>query len=304
MQHLIVACYAIQADKAWFRREVPQEAPALARITDDLTLRAQELPGEGEFAAAAKRAEGIFRIKPQPVLSARSVQALARAAQDYAREHQADAEALAAELDKNARTLGLHSGAPRVQTAWAASGLLGRVVVARNPTAVIRELATGLPRDNAIYYAHLQSARALAGKLRDLRWQVLDEIAVRADEQDQAQANAVIAPLRKAARHDEHEQPLAEPLRIADKAALDLVLEWNRTGPSALPVDVQFVSEAGSMPGHSALTVQPDMGGAGRHQEPARVAAKDVPALLEEIRQQAASHPDADFEITWRVIDR
>jgi hypothetical protein len=302
VQNLIVACYAIQADKAWFRRDVPQEAPALGRITDDLALRSQELPTEEEFVAAGKRAEGIFRIKPQPVLSARSVQALAQAAQGYAREHQGNAEALAAELDKHARTLGLDDDDPRVRTARVICALLSRLTAAPDATTVVRELAAELPRENAIYLAHLESAELLVGVLRERNWRVLDDIAARADEQGQEQASAVIEPLRRAARHDEHELRLAGPLRTADKAALDLMMEWTRH--SALTVVPEFGSAVRLESGQPALTVRPVFGTTVRRQEPVRVAARDVPALLEEIRELAAAHPDADFEITWQVIDR
>ena len=119
-----------------------------------------------------------------------------------------------------------------------------------------------------------------------------DDIAARADGQDQAQAGAVIEPLRQAARHDEHETRLAAPLRTADKAALDLMMDWTRQSPQYREVK-QAVAEA-----------EPRLGLQANRRESARVAAADVPALLDRIRELAATRPDADFEITWQVIDR
>ncbi len=100
---------------------------------------------------------------------------------------------------------------------------------------------------------------------------------------------------------------LAAPLRTADKAALDLMMEWTRQ--AALTVTPEFGSEARRESSHSALTVTPEFGGPElgsrvRRPESARVAARDVPALLDQIRELAAAQPDADFEITWQVIDR
>jgi hypothetical protein len=292
VQNLIIACYAIQADKAWLRSGVPQQAPALARITDDMTLRGQELPTEEEFAAASRRAEGIFRIARQPVRSARSVQALAQAAQRNATGRLAAAEALAAELDKHAPTLGLDAAAPRVQTARITCALLSRLVAAPDATAAVRELATELPRDNAIYLAHLESAELLTDVLRKPDWRFLDDIAARADGQDQAQVSAIIDPLRRAAWHDEQEIRLAAPLRAADQAAIDLMMEWTRQSPQYREIR-QAVAEAA-----------PGLGLQARQRESSRVAAQDVPALLDRIRELAATRPDADFEITWQVIDR
>ena len=74
---LIVACYAIQADKAWLRGGRPVEPPKLDKIPDDMVLRSQELPTPEEFELASTRAAGIFRVTREPVRTARSVHALA-----------------------------------------------------------------------------------------------------------------------------------------------------------------------------------------------------------------------------------
>ena len=79
VQNLLIACYAIQADKAWLRAGRPAEPPKLDKIPDDMVLRSQELPTEEEFDTASARAAGIFRIQRQPVRTARSVHALADA---------------------------------------------------------------------------------------------------------------------------------------------------------------------------------------------------------------------------------
>ena len=89
-----------------------------------------------------------------------------------------------------------------------------------------------LPRENAIYAAHLKEAASLTAVLRGRNWQVLDDLAVRADDDarasddGRAEAVAIITALRAAARRDEHEAPLAAPLRDADRAALNLMMQW------------------------------------------------------------------------------
>ena len=92
--------------------------------------------------------------------------------------------------------------------------------------------------------------------------------------------------LREAARRDEHETPLAEPLLAADRAALDLVMEWTRKPkPDAEPRPEPVASEP-------APVTRPVT----------RVHARDVPAWVEKICEAADANPDAEFEISWRIV--
>ena len=160
IQNLVVTCYAIQADKAWLRAGQPVPMPhSVLDVADDMILRGQELPAEDEFDLASERAAGIFRATRQPVRSTRSVQALAHAVNDKVRDSRPFVEALAAELDKHAKTLGLDDRQPRAVTSRIVTGLLARLSAAPDATATLRQLATAdLPRENAIYAAHLASA--------------------------------------------------------------------------------------------------------------------------------------------------
>ena len=78
-----------------------------------------------------------------------------------------------------------------------------------------------MPRENAIYRAHLASAGSLATELRGRNWTVLDELSALAATGNDPAAGQILDVLRTAARRDEHEMALAAPLRQADQAALD-----------------------------------------------------------------------------------
>ena len=119
VQNLIIACYAIQADKAWVRAGRPIDVPKLDKITDDMVLRGQELPSEEEFETASARAQGIFRIQRQPVRSVRSVHALADAIRRNATGRLPAAQELTDELADHASTLGLSDDEPRMATSAA-----------------------------------------------------------------------------------------------------------------------------------------------------------------------------------------
>jgi hypothetical protein len=292
VQNLVIASYSIQADKAWLRGGQPIDAPALGRITDDLVLRGQELPSEDEFELASRRGMSFFRVSRQPVRSARSVRALAQAAQRGANERLAAAEELAAELVKHATTLGLDDSAPRLETARAVVVLLARLVGAATATQAVRELAAELPRENAIYAAHMENAVPLTRELRTRNWQVLDQLAAADDD---TEAASTLMPLRETARRDEHEAALAGPLHVADEAAIALVMSRakQRTAVLEVPVTAQ------------AVAVRAE--GAPSDADPAassRVKARDVPALVDQIRAAAAANSDAEFEITWRIVRR
>ena len=75
---LLVACYAVQADRAWIRAGQPIPPPDLGRITPDMVLRR---PGTARprrsSRLANERAASVFGLARQPVRSARAVQALA-----------------------------------------------------------------------------------------------------------------------------------------------------------------------------------------------------------------------------------
>lgn len=281
VQNLLVICYAIQADKGWVRAGQPAPMPqSVADVTDDMVLRGQELPVEDEWKKASARAVGIFRVAQQPVRSTRSVQALAQAVKDKVRDMRPSAEALARELEEHAETLGLDDVQPRAVTSHIVIGLLAMLAAAPDATTTLRELASAdLPRENAIYQAHLANAGKLAEALRGRNWQVLDDIAKRAD--DSPEAAAIVDTLREAAGRDEHEAPLERPLCAADQAALNLVMAWTRK-PQPDP---------GPEPARDPKLV-----------EVVRVRARDVDALLTKIHEAADANPEAEFEITWRII--
>jgi hypothetical protein len=341
VQNLLIACYAIQADKAWIRSGGPIDPPWLQAITEDMELRSQELPTDEEWELAMRRAQAIFHASKQPVRSTRSVRAVARAVTEKGNVLRDAVDSLAAELAAHARTLGLDAESPRTRTSQAMTTLLARLAAAPDATTVLRELAAAdLARDNAIYQVHLDRAGQLAATLRDLRWDALDDMAARTDADGQPEAAAIIGRLRDAAGRDEHAVRLAPTLDEADRAAFALIRAWSRTAaPDRAPGSADGMQPGGShgarsmspgvsagmrdiRPGGSsagALTTQgpeaesrsglgtgPDPG-AGALPRPAfRGRGRDVVAALADIQAEiqaaADASPDAEFEITWRIV--
>ncbi|MGH3251361.1 MAG: hypothetical protein ACRDOI_34850, partial [Trebonia sp.] len=319
VQNLVVVCYSIQADKEWLRGGQPIVMPAVARVTDDMALRGTELPTEAEFETASRRAEQIFGVARQPVRTTRSVRALGQEIRIRAAGRLQAANSLAVELDEHAQTLGLDGGQPRQVTVRIVGLLLARLEATADPTQTLRVLAdVELPRENAIYLAHLESAAGLAAAIRDRNWPVLDDLPARADSGDDSQAGQILAALRQAASRDEHETALAGPLLKADKEALELMMARTRSQPSGMPVPGS-AGRPGFAPGSPpapVISAQEQNRNQDRTEErtgptldrsfpsPARIPARDVPAALEKIRAAADANPDAEFEITWRIVTR
>ncbi|HZR52088.1 MAG TPA: phage resistance protein [Streptosporangiaceae bacterium] len=295
VQDLVIACYAIQADRAWARPAGTVMAPPeLAAIRPEFVLRSQEQPSQEEFDTASRRAEGIFGVARQPVRSNRASNAIARGVRQRAGDLLTAAEALTEALEMHARTLGLDDSSPRFATARALSGLLNQLAGTTESTALIRALAAaGLPRENAIYRAHLDNARTVTTGINATRWQVLDRLATVTDGENAAAAGTLLGELRSAARHDEHEVGLAETLRQVEQRATALFLDAAAKRSTVPSLDVAAEPEP-----------KPENPELGPVVQVRRARGANVLHVVEEICTAADASPDDEFEITWRVVPR
>ena len=296
---LLVACFAVQSDRAWFRAGQPVlPPPEIGRITPDMVLRRQELPGEEEFALAGERAGSMFGLGSQPVRSARAVQALAAELRSRAGGLLPAAESLVTELERHAETLGLADDSPRLVTARTAAELLNRLTGLADSTALLRALAASeLPREGAIYRASLTTAAELTASLGRVRWEILDRLAAAADggggegrgrRVDQGPAEQRGQPRRAsgaAARRSRSGR--AGRHRPADPGAAT-----TPELPGSDRVEVRLPSGSPPPP--------PAEDGPGRFAR--RVTAREVAAVVEELRETADKNPGASFDISWRIV--
>jgi hypothetical protein len=300
---LLVACFAVQSDRAWFRAEQPLlPAPDIGRITPDMVLRRQELPSEEEFSLASDRAVSVFGLGRPPVRSARAVQALAAELRIRAGQLLPAAESLAAELARHGETLGLDDDSPRLVTARTAADLLNRLTGLADSTALVRALAASdLPREGPIYRASLNSAAELTATLARLKWQVLDQLAALAGAggANAAAAESIRDQLGSAASHDEHQVTLERPLDQAEQAAISLLIDVPRPDPAHLgPVhpdeEHHGQQDKDEILGPDEPVPHPWVR---RH-----AAAAEVASVVEELCETADQHPSASFEISWRIV--
>ncbi|WP_119727666.1 phage resistance protein [Thermomonospora amylolytica] len=286
---LLVACYAVQSDRAWMRAGRAIDPPDIGRIHPDMVLRRQELPSEEEFERAADRALRVFGLERQPTRSARTVNALASALRTRINESLLSVEALASMLKGHCGTLGLDDESPRMVTARTAANALNRLAGITDSTELVRALASvDLPREGEIYQAHLRTAQALRTHLSQLRWPILDQLVELAASRgpQAAPAQGILDGLRAAARLDELQVSLKKPLEDAERAAIELVLQR----PDPVPPPITRPDPPKPQPGDETdptVTRQID--------------TVDIETLITELRQAVKENPGR-YEITWRRI--
>ncbi|MGI8447170.1 MAG: phage resistance protein [Streptosporangiaceae bacterium] len=295
---LLVACFAVQSDRAWFRAGQPVPPPEIGRITPDMMLRPQELPSEGEFGLAGERAGSVFGLGSQPVRSARAVQALAAELRSRAGSLLPAAESLVSELERHAATLGLADDSPRLVTARTAAELLNRLTGLADPTALLRALAASdLPREGAVYDASLAGAGELTASMGRVRWQILDQLATVAGGGAGPKAEvaaSVSDQLSSAARHDEHQVKLRGALDQAERAAIDLLIQVPPPAGPPGPVPAGIRPPGGPPPPPPG---ESDPGAFAR-----RVRASEVAAVAAKLRETADKNPGASFDVSWRIV--
>lgn len=305
IQNLIIACYAIQADKAWTRRERPIESPNVNSITDDMVLRGQELPSPEEFDRACARAEGIFRIPREPVRSARAVHSLAEKLRQHAAKTLQPLQSLRNEVRAHAATLGLDDTAPRMATSKSLLTVVAALAGPGDDTEILQLLAgADLPKDNAIYLAHLENTAGQLTALRDANWRVLDDFAAKvgtAPDMD-PEADAILSVLRQNAVRDEHEVSLGRPLSRASDDALQLMMDraqQSARAPEPSPGPAPD-PHAGSI-----TSTDPVREGADASSPPVtvRVRGRDGAACADRLRAALEAEPDAEFEVSWRNVN-
>ncbi|MGH3275960.1 MAG: phage resistance protein [Streptosporangiaceae bacterium] len=287
---LLVACFAVQSDRAWFRAGQPvMPPPEIGRIMPEMILRRQELPGEEEFTLAGQRAGGIFGLGSQPVRSARAVQALAAELRSRAGSQLPAAESLVAELARHGKTLGLADDSPRLVTARTAAELMNRLTGLADSTALLRALAASeLPREGAVYRASLVSAAELTAGLSRVRWEILDRLVAAAGGGGaKAESAALIRnQLISAASHDEHQVPLRGALDQAERNAISLLID----DPDDRDRDKHDNDDDADSDKERGVVVT------------MRVAAGEVAAAVEDLCEAADQNPEASFDISWRIV--
>lgn len=300
---LVIATYALLADRAWVLHGVVVDPPELDRVGAGYTLRAQELPTADEFATARERVAALFGIRVSDVLFARNVRELAERTRARVRELEPAVNAVWQALQKHGPALGLAEPGPRTATARLAADLLARLSATRDDPALVRAFAAGTPGcTDAVLGTAVVSAPAVLAALDGVEWSLLSSVGGLVHHEvlgDRAQR--LLDQVGEAAALDQYTRDLVPVLGLIRGEAVHLASEAVRLAARPRPPVPELVVEppppvvSPPRPLPAVLPASPT--------ESRVVAAADLDATVDDLRAYVRSHPAKQFELTWRAVD-
>ena len=328
VSNLVIAVYALLADRAWVFQGVPSQAPDLDKIGPGWALRDQDKPSPEEYATARGRLQAVFGKDVPPLPFSRNVDKLAAVLRAQISEFDQDVLDVRTLLREHTATLGLAPDAPRLTAADDAASFLARLAQKESATDLVREFAavTYRTQDKELGNA-VKSAPQVAAALRRAGWQTLGSLPslVRREDVIGRSAQSVTAALSEAANSPDYLRPLADALRTAEARTSELVQRVLAESVSP-PVPPQpepptnpqrrgdhSVPAQGGAPGaerkptadQTSLTEsgEPPVSGAGRSRT-VRAGSVDGELLRvsKELRDYLQAHPGAEVELVWRPV--
>jgi hypothetical protein len=320
--NLIIASYALLANRAWVLRGQPEEPPGLDRIDPGWALRAQPMPGEAVFAVARDRSRLLLEAAPVPsALVARNVHRLAEQVRLQVGTFQEAVHQVRRSLNDHAGSLDLTDDSDRRRSVLAGEDLLARLSDAADDAALVRALAgaeyAGIS-DQELSSA-ITAAPVVQAALDGVDWPLLDRVRGLTDSAGPVRdrAKALVDEVTRAARAHEFRVRLAPVLTDLRSRAVDLIIAMAPTS-----IETATTNEETSGPTDRADDVDLNRGGTPRvpvdtpatRRPPAsrprqgvrRVPAGDAGALAEaiaELRAFSSANPDTAIEISWRPAE-
>ncbi|MGW7002049.1 PglY protein [Streptomyces sp. NPDC054933] len=340
VSNLLIAVYALVADRSWVFNGTSAAAPDLDRIGPGWALRAQELPSEEEFTAAHERAAALFGETVPRVRYARNVNDLAAKVRAKAQEWEAAVNGLRRSLANHHAALGLvPEQTAREMSVHDAADLIARLVRHKDATALMRELSAVryTTSDDALAKA-MSSAQPTLDALDRVKWQLLESVRGLSSRGDGLadRAERLLLEIAETAAAVERDRELAPVLNGAEGRAVDIISESGRLNAVAAPLPGPAPAGAGVPAPRGAdevsLTVhgQPPLP-AQAQETPVTPAAPHAPAahpsrlrrlviatspgslephlaqalaeLTQQIRSHAAKHPGTEIEIGWHEVE-
>ncbi|OON82074.1 BREX-2 system ATPase PglY [Streptomyces tsukubensis] len=313
VKQLVIAAFAQIDDRVWVSGGAVQDKSLAFAARAGDALRTQPRPSEADWEEALARYESLFGDKPKARLyRGQIINQFATAVRDRARSFAEDAAGLVRRLEDCQGRLGLDETDPA-----------GRFALARRSLELVTQLADSAEAGSAAarrtvetlagfdlrgvsplrYGTSLAQARKVAAALvaAEADWETLDLAEGLGPE-----GHSVLERLKGAARSDQQTADLAKALESARREVIALV----RAQQAAPPPPQQPVGPSDpddtSLKGDDAEPFVPSThtgtGGvrrAGGGRIKVRTAAAEFAA---EIRALAEADPDAEIDITWRVV--
>jgi hypothetical protein len=236
LQNLIIAVFALEQQLAWYLHGGKVPVTTLAAVRDELELRHPRMPGEQAWLDAARRGQALFGLVLPAWRTPANLAELAGQLRAEARRHAAAARQLADELAGHAELLGIDPSSPtgRLATARRVAEVLSDLSQETDDVVLVESAARadlGDLDDEAAAKAFREAPKVVAALARRDRWPLIQAVTARAATD--AQAAAIVARLRDAARRDQHSVDLVQALDEAVEAAAALLAGERPVTPPA-----------------------------------------------------------------------
>ncbi|MFJ8916058.1 PglY protein [Amycolatopsis sp. NPDC102389] len=311
--NLVIATYALLADRAWVLHGSPlREPPDLDKIGVGHALRAQELPSADEFATARRRAATLFGLHVPETLFTRNVNRLADEVREKAAALEGAGAGVRRALERHMAALGIDGrpDAPRVTSGRDAADLLARLTAMRDSTGLVQELASaGYDTSDEVLAAAISSAPEVLAALERVEWTLLDSVRKFTGRGDPVgnQAEGLVDDLAAAAAADQFTRDLVPVLEGLGRRAVGLVNEAARLAAVPAPVYREQAAEppVAAEGADSETAVRRERAG-GRTRIHASAVEQELVRLVAEmdgkIRAYAKDHPGVEFDLIWSVV--
>lgn len=247
--HLVVAAYAEQTDRAWYRYGgLLAPPPELTAISKDMTLREQPLPDPAEWAQAGERAQALFGVRPPALLRGRLLRAFTEELVEKARLRWAASQELVVALEAHAVDLGIDpqtgigigAGAEsagegttggRLRTARAARDLLSALDDPKaGPQLVARLARADLAGSAKRLLVSMSHAAEVTAAITAAPWDETFGVIAGLPEPYQAEAREILDRIRAVGAADENViSPLATVLSAARAQGTALIRRATQT---------------------------------------------------------------------------
>ncbi|MCV7510960.1 hypothetical protein M3D71_001690 [Micrococcus luteus] len=299
LENLIILGWALQHQRSWYMGGAAMAAPDVHKVHDAMELRQQPMPTPEEWAGTVETAGILFGTRVNPYLTGPAMTELTglvnHAAADALPATQTLATALTAARAQAPAELGLREDADRERLAHLAVDLLGRWS-RLSGKALVESLAAVRDSVDPVHLSTSIGTQAadVARAVKSVRWKPMSD-AVRKDTDE---ARQLAQDVRRVWHANQHEVHLPQVLPSLEERAYDLAVSGDGPAPGPTPPDA--IPDPLTNPEQIPLPSVRQGAATGRGRlgltdalQRARTAAE---AVLDE-------HPDANVEITWRVVE-
>ncbi len=298
---LVILTWAALRQRAWVQHGAALPAvPEPGSLAPTMQLRTQPMPTASEWADATATAGALLGVRAAAHLTAPAVADFEQQVTQRAKELSAAAPGLVSAIETAYSRVGVTGGA-RLDTARASGALVQQL---RHLTGVelVRRVATaelGAATPTAAGKS-LVSAPAVTDALGSFEWKRLDPLtaAMQGEGQAAGEAASVVNALRSALESDEIVTAVGGALNASESGVFDWL---TRHLPPVFPP---------VFPPPTPPVVDPLPPRPGPIEPPGRLSGKAARAkhtsddeVLSALRSFLAAHPDADVEVSWRVLE-